>query len=230
MGKGESSSKKVITKEEWEKKLSEVKIRKEDMNKLVMNFLVTEGYVEAAEKFQMESGTQPDIDLGTITDRMAVRKAVQCGQVEDAIEKVNDLNPEILDTNPQLFFHLQQQRLIELIRSGQVEEALEFAQEELAPRGEENHAFLEELERTVALLAFEDTANCPVGELLDISQRQKTASELNAAILTSQSHEKDPKLPSLLKMLIWAQNQLDEKASYPHINDLVNATLEEPVT
>jgi hypothetical protein len=52
------------------------------------------------------------------------------------------------------------------------------------------HAFLEELERTVALLAFEDTANCPVGELLDISQRQKTASELNAAILTSQSHEK----------------------------------------
>lgn len=225
-----SSSKKIITREEWEKKLSDVKIRKEDMNKLVMNFLVTEGYVEAAEKFQMESGTEPDIDLGTITDRMAVRKAVQCGHVEDAIEKVNDLNPEILDTNPQLFFHLQQQRLIELIRSGKVEEALEFAQEELAPRGEENHAFLEELERTVALLAFEDTSSCPVGELLDISQRQKTASELNAAILTSQSHEKDPKLPSLLKMLLWAQNQLDEKATYPHITDLVNATLEDPVT
>jgi hypothetical protein len=233
MGKGESSSKKVITKEEWEKKLSEVKIRKEDMNKLVMNFLVTEGYVEAAEKFQLESGTQPDIDLNTITDRMAVRKAVQCGHVEDAIEKVNDLNPEILDTNPQLFFHLQQQRLIELIRAGKIEEALEFAQEELAPRGEENHAFLEELERTVALLAFDDAASCPVKEvkeLLDNAQRQKTASELNAAILTSQSHEKDPKLPSLLKMLIWAQNQLDEKASYPRINDLVNATLEEPVT
>lgn len=54
----QSSSKKVITKEEWEKKLSEVKIRKEDVNRLVMNFLVTEGYVEAAEKFQLESGTQ----------------------------------------------------------------------------------------------------------------------------------------------------------------------------
>eukprot|EP00249_Psilotum_nudum_P021301 c28059_g1_i2 orf=436-1125(-) len=225
-----STSRKVITREEWERKLSEVKIRKEDMNKLVMNFLVTEGYVEAAEKFQLESATEPDIDLGTITDRMAVSKAVHCGNVEDAIEKVNDLNPEILDTNPQLFFHLQQQRLIELIRNGKVEAALEFAQEELAPRGEENHAFLEELERTVALLAFEDTSTCPVGELLDISQRQKTASELNAAILTSQSHEKDPKLPSLLKMLTWAQNQLDEKASYPHINDLVNATLEDPVT
>lgn len=48
---------------------------------------------------------------------------------------------QILDTNPQLFFHLQQQRLIELIRNGKVEEALEFAQEELAPRGEENVIF-----------------------------------------------------------------------------------------
>ncbi|KAF8370172.1 hypothetical protein HHK36_003743 [Tetracentron sinense] len=222
-----ATSKKVITREEWEKRLSNVKIRKEDMNKLVMNFLVTEGYVEAAEKFCMESGTE-HIDLATIKDRMAVKKAVQCGNVEDAIERVNDLNPEILDTNPQLFFHLQQQRLIELIRKGKVEEALEFAQEELAPRGEENESFLEELERTVALLAFEDVSNCPVGELLDISQRLKTASEVNAAILTSQSHEKDPKLPSLLKMLIWAQNQLDEKAAYPHINNLSTAVLEDP--
>ncbi|KAI5590738.1 hypothetical protein POPTR_004G037600v4 [Populus trichocarpa] len=221
-------SKKVITREEWERKLNDVKIRKEDMNKLVMNFLVTEGYVDAAEKFQMESGAEPDIDLATITDRMAAKKAVQCGNVEDAIEKVNDLNPEILDTNPQLFFHLQQQRLIELIRNGKVNEALQFAQEELAPRGEEDHSFLEELERTVALLAFEDVSNCPVGDLLDISQRLKTASEVNAAILTSQSHEKDPKLPSLLKMLLWAQNQLDEKAAYPRIKNLSTAMLEDP--
>ncbi|RZC80486.1 hypothetical protein C5167_043059, partial [Papaver somniferum] len=53
-----STSKRVITREEWEKKLNEVKIRKEDMNKLVMNYLVTEGYVEAAERFKMESGTE----------------------------------------------------------------------------------------------------------------------------------------------------------------------------
>lgn len=51
-------SKKVITRDEWEKRLKDVNIRKEDMNKLVMNFLVTEGYVEAAEKFRTESGTE----------------------------------------------------------------------------------------------------------------------------------------------------------------------------
>ena len=41
-------------------------------------------------------------------------------------------------------------------------------------------------ERTVALLAFEDARSCPVADLMDIAQRQKTASELNAAILASQ--------------------------------------------
>lgn len=39
----------------------------------------------------------------------------------------------------------------------------------------------------MALLAFEDVKASPVGDLMDLSQRQKTASELNAAILDSQS-------------------------------------------
>ncbi|CAN6917845.1 unnamed protein product [Brassica oleracea] len=205
-----ATSKKVITREEWEKKLNAVKLRKEDMNTLVMNFLVTEGYVDAADKLQRESGTK-QIDLATITDRMAVKKDVQNGNVEDAIEKVNDLNPEVYNNNQCL-----------------LSSSLEFAQEELAPRGEENQAFLQELEKTVALLVFEDASNCPVKDILDISHRLKTASEVNAAIITSQSHEKDPKLPSLLKMLIWAQNQLDEKPVYPHINDLSTGQLEDP--
>ena len=38
----------------------------------------------------------------------------------------------------------------------------------------------------------------------------------------------DPKLPSLLKMLLWTQNQLDEKAAYPRINDLTTAELQDP--
>ena len=132
-----------------------------------------------------------------------------------------------MDTNPKLFFHLQQQKLIELIRTGKINDAIEFAQEELAPRGEENPEFLEELERTMALLAFDDVQKSPVGDLLDHSQRQKTASELNAAILTAQCQEKDPKLPSLLKMLVWAQTQLYEKISFPKIKNMVTTEYDE---
>lgn len=124
-----------------------------------------------------------------------------------------------------MFFHLQQQRLIELIRNGSLAEALEFASEEMAPRGEEHPEFLEELEKTMALLAFQDCMDSPVQDLLHPGQRQKTASELNAAILMSQSQEKDPKLPNLLKMLAWSQEQLDEKMIYPRIEDWVKADL-----
>ncbi|KAJ3330477.1 Glucose-induced degradation complex subunit [Blyttiomyces sp. JEL0837] len=194
-----------------------------------MNYLVIEGYKDAAENFAAESGLIPSVDLGSIEERMNIRNAIQMGNIEEAIERVNDLDPEILDTNPRLFFHLQQQRLIEYIRAGRITEALEFAQEELAPRGEENPEFLEELERTMALLAFEDYQKSPVGDLLDYGQRHKTASELNAAILTSQCQEKDPKLHSLLKMLVWAQGQLEEKVMFPKIKNLATAELEDPV-
>ncbi|WIA11855.1 hypothetical protein OEZ85_011941 [Tetradesmus obliquus] len=220
-----TASKKSISNEQWEAKLAAVKVAKEDMNKLVMNFLVTEGYVDAARTFEQESGTAPGVQLGGITDRMQVRQAVQSGQVEVAIDKVNDMNPEILEEQAALFFHLQQQRLIELIRQGQTEAALAFAQEYLAPQCEDDEALLEELERTVSLLAFEQPATSPVGGLMDVVQRQKTASELNAAILASQGQEKEPRLLLLLKMMLWAQGQLDEKASYPRLTDLATARL-----
>ena len=38
------------------------------------------------------------------------------GAIQEAVELVNDVDPEILDTNPKLFFHLQQQQLLELIK------------------------------------------------------------------------------------------------------------------
>ncbi|KAG5460440.1 MAG: hypothetical protein BJ554DRAFT_7509, partial [Olpidium bornovanus] len=122
---GMSSPKKVISREEWERKLADVKINKDELNKLIMNYLVIEGYKNAAERFSAESGIVPMVDLASIQQRMEMRNAIQQGRIEEAIERVNDLNPEvasagkrvvILDTQPQLYFHLQQQRLIEFIR------------------------------------------------------------------------------------------------------------------
>lgn len=214
------SPKKVIPRDEWAVKLALAKINKEELNKLVMNYLVIEGYKDAAERFSRESGVQPTVDVVSIQERMDMRNAIQQGRIEDAIERVNDLNPEILDTHPKLFFHLQQQRLIEYIREGKIAEALDFAQEELAPRGEENPEFLQELERTMALLAFDDTNGSPVSHLLAYEQRQKTANELNSAILLAQSQEKEPRLPGLVKLLLWAQEQLDQQALYPRVVDV----------
>lgn len=54
-----------------------------------------------------------------------------------------------------MHFHLLQQHLIELIRAREIPTALAFAQNELAPLAEEHPRFLKELEKTMALLAFE---------------------------------------------------------------------------
>ena len=71
------------------------------------------------------------------------------------------------------FMTSQQQHLIELIRERKVEAALTFAQTHLAERGEENETMLGELEKSLALLAFDNPEASPFGELLHPSHRQK---------------------------------------------------------
>ncbi|KAF8640671.1 hypothetical protein AX17_000328 [Amanita inopinata Kibby_2008] len=184
-----------------------------------MDYLVVEGYKSAAEEFSQEANMTPPMDIESIENRMDIREALQRGDVEEAITRVNDLNPEILDTNPSLYFHLQQQKLIEYIRQGRVAEAIQFAQDELAPRGEESPEFLTELERTMALLAFESSPSAPASilELLSPAQRMKTAGEVNAAILESLSQGKEVKLVGLLKLLSWGEALLEEKAEFPKV-------------
>ncbi|TDL28513.1 hypothetical protein BD410DRAFT_798765 [Rickenella mellea] len=196
-----------IRKEEWDRRLHEVPVTKHDLNRLIMDYLVIEGYKTAAEEFSKEADLSSPIDFESIEDRMNIREAVQRGDVEEAIMRVNDLNPE-------------QQKLIEYIRQGRVNEALQFAQRELAPRGEESPEFLSELERTMALLAFDSSPSIPpaIAELLSPAQRLKTAGELNAAILESSSQGKDAKLIGLVKLLCWGESMLDERAEFPKVD------------
>jgi hypothetical protein len=60
-----------------------------------MNYLVIEGYKDAAEKFGQETGLSPAVNLKSIQDRMEIRQAIQNGYIDEAIEKTNDLNPEV---------------------------------------------------------------------------------------------------------------------------------------
>ena len=70
-------------------------MRCRDMNRLIMNYLVIEGYKDAAEHFAAETGVRPPGDLALIQDRMEIRRAIQNGRVVEAIEMVNELNPEV---------------------------------------------------------------------------------------------------------------------------------------
>ena len=66
-----------------------------DLNRLIMDYLVIEGYKSAAEEFSQEANLTPPMDFESIESRMDIREALQRGDVEDAITRVNDLNPEV---------------------------------------------------------------------------------------------------------------------------------------
>ncbi|KAL8577722.1 Glucose-induced degradation protein 8-B [Nucella lapillus] len=214
-----------MSKEEWMAALQNTHVTRAEMNKLIMNYLVTEGFKEAAEKFRQEAGVTPPIELDALDDRIRLRSLVQNGQIQEAIDVVIALYPELLDKHRYLYFRLQQQKLIELIRNKDLSEALNYAQTHLAERVEENPDVLTELEKTLALLAFENPENSPFGELLHISQRHKVASELNAAVLEVDA---TPELASLLKLLLWGQDELDKrKVKYPRMTDIAQGKIED---
>jgi CTLH/CRA C-terminal to LisH motif domain len=97
-----------------------------------------EGFKEAAEKFQVESGIDAGVDLSTLDNRILIREAINSGKIQESISLVNQLHPELLDNDRYLYFHLQQLHLIELIRDGKIEDALRFAQNKIAEAGETN--------------------------------------------------------------------------------------------
>lgn len=145
--KASSKDDMASSKEKWMEKVEAVQIPRSEINKLIMNYLVTEGFKDAAEKFQIESGTEPGVDLKTLDQRIKILESIQDGRIQEAVQMINSFQPQLLDDNRYLFFHLQQQHLIELIRQKNIESALKFAQEHLADQGEENFQVLEELER-----------------------------------------------------------------------------------
>lgn len=191
-----------------------------------LNF--SEGFKEAAEKFQVESGIDTGVDLSTLDNRILIREAINNGRIQESINLVNQLHPELLDNDRYLYFHLQQLHLIELIREGKIEEALRFAQNKIAEAGETNPEVLNELERTLALLAFEKPQNSPFADLLEQTHRQKIASELNAAILRLEHKQnQNPRIQNVLKLILWAQAELDKRnLSYTKMTDLASASFE----
>ena len=55
-----------------------------------------------------ESGTDAGVDLETVGERMAIRSAVESGSVSAAFERVNQLDPAVLESNPELRFRMLQ--------------------------------------------------------------------------------------------------------------------------
>lgn len=267
-----SRKRKSYTNSEWTQRLDEMDISKQDLNSLVMNYLIVEGYQDAAKKFAQEakinlaspsyglapvsgiyattSATvtssapsdssisqqqQQDINsqyLASVHDRMVIKSLIQTGQIQKAIEKINDMDPELLDTHGELHFSLLRLQLIELIRicnastsstgvAADITPALEFATSHLARRAPANPKFLADLERTMALLCFPPDNLVPqLRDLMDLKLRQTVARDVNTTLLKGQGISGESKIAGLVKLWGWAEHELQvkEKVNFPALD------------
>lgn len=79
-------------------------------------------------------------------------------------------------------------------------------------------------------MTYPTTLLKPLHEPWLIPSLFQVASELNAAILCAQNQEETtPLLAELLKLLLWAQDELTKKkVQFPVMTDLIKAQIEEP--
>ncbi|KAF2719066.1 hypothetical protein K431DRAFT_287093 [Polychaeton citri CBS 116435] len=213
-----------------EAKVEEMKPSKSDINWVIMDYLVTEGYPGAAEKFAQETNMCAPGDIDFVRARVHIRNAIHSGDIQKAIELVNDVDPELLDNDHTLHFHLLQLHLIELIRavhlstpSGQLppvtafRPALEFATSQLSPRAPTDQKYQRALEHTMALMIFDQDKMTPeFKELLDVNLRERIAGNVNKALLCNRGMRKEAKIRDLLRARAWAEKQAkDVKVDLP---------------
>lgn len=143
-----------------------------------------------------------------------------------------------MDTDKKLHFSLLRLQLVELIRqsfsssdSALVGEAIEFAQNNLAPYAPLDAQFKNDLERAMALLivpkeswnqasssrtsgaATSQVQNDfgALAELVDPSLRRKVAKDVNEAILQSQDQRREANIRYLVRARAWAEQLARDK-------------------
>ena len=99
--------------------------------------------------------------------------------------------------------------------------AVNFAQTHLAPRAPTCPEFLEDLERTMALLIFDpDKLTPPLAALLEPELRQEVGKRVNQALLASRGERTKATLYDLINHRSWANRKAME-AKKEHLPDRI---------
>ncbi|XP_057532484.1 ran-binding protein M homolog [Amaranthus tricolor] len=171
---------------------------------IVRSYLIHYGYEDTLNVFDMAtSSSVPPISISekngfveqdntfALSQRKTLRQLIRTGQIDAAFRNLCEWYPQIFkDTISPVSFLLHSQNFIELMRVGNVENAITYGRKEL-----ERYFHLEEykelVKECVALLAYEEPSKSPVGHLLGEAQREVVADAVNAMILSANPELKE---------------------------------------
>ncbi|QHO56077.1 ran-binding protein M homolog [Arachis stenosperma] len=184
---------------------------------IVRSYLLHYGYEDTLNSFDVASrSTVPPIYIAqengvdeqeimyALNHRKTLRQLIRDGEIDTAFGKLREWYPQIVEDNTSaMCFLLHCQKFIELVRIGALEEAVKYGRIELSsffglP------VFEDLVQDCVALLAYEQPLESPVGYLLKDSQREVVADTVNALILSTNPNMKESKncLHSYLERLL----------------------------
>jgi len=70
-----------------------------DINALILDYLTTEGYPSSAAKFSKEANLRPQQEEESVKARQHIQHSIHLGSIQDAINALNELEPQVSSTN-----------------------------------------------------------------------------------------------------------------------------------
>lgn len=210
-------------------------LTKSDLNNLLMDYFILEGYQEVVQEFSNESFStllhphSHHPHVATLETREAIRSQISNGMILESLEMIEKDFPEILK-DPMTVFSLYEQHFVEcLLHDKDVLKALTFASERMIPLAMGSRDLLGRVEEMMTIILFlkseEEEIPMKYSAKMALDRQYELANQINSAILdttTSTSGQQcergagdlkrsDPKLISILKEMVCQQNDLKRK-------------------
>jgi hypothetical protein len=112
--------------------INQIPISVPTINELLRDYLYYEGYTESLASFEKMANLAPKQISDTLVKRRQVCSLIEQGQTHDALNTLIKYFPEALHTNLHVIFRIQCQCFVELIKKGQIFEAVEWARRYLS--------------------------------------------------------------------------------------------------
>ncbi|PWA35382.1 glucose-induced degradation protein 8 [Artemisia annua] len=208
-----------ILEHDWNELFKKGKIKKEDMDMMVMDFLVNKEFARAAESFHKESGCPLGIeDTSLLETQRTVKDLIFHREMDEVIDLLNEkLGPIFLKERPDLHFRLEQQKMIELCREEDFEAALAFSHEFI--KWDKNVDLKKECRRTLLLMMFGNDTDCPVAALLLVRRYYDIEMDVIEEMIKFQGRETGNLIERAMKMLKLEQAKLSFHVNFPHLNN-----------
>ncbi|MCJ1260163.1 GID complex subunit containing RING finger motif [Lobaria immixta] len=121
------------------------------LNRLLVDYLLRNGYGESARALAREKGIEELVDLEVFVQCHKIEESLRRRSTQECLAWCAEHRPMMRKTSNNLEFELRLQHYIELRRNGQLLEARQHAQKYIAPH-KDTH--LDKIHRAAGLLAF----------------------------------------------------------------------------